>query len=165
MLACLATSAKRTGFVVPLVCFVLIALYGAVWQKLEAKDSEASIPSSRDSFSGQREKGLSPWNLLKRKHASGIQVAAVSKGCEYQAAIARNMTDMILRAKSGGLGRHRRGVYSCLMAGVLGVFLSHLVETAGAANTNLPPADYSIAAWSTEDGLPANDVTRLFQAS
>jgi len=25
---------------VPLVCFVLIALYGAVWQKLEAKDSE-----------------------------------------------------------------------------------------------------------------------------
>ncbi len=29
----------RVGFVVPLVCFVLIAIYGAVWQKLEAKDS------------------------------------------------------------------------------------------------------------------------------
>jgi FHS family L-fucose permease-like MFS transporter len=29
----------RAGFVVPLVCFVLIAIYGAVWQKLEAKDS------------------------------------------------------------------------------------------------------------------------------
>jgi len=28
----------RTGFVVPLVCFVLIALYGLVWQRLEAKD-------------------------------------------------------------------------------------------------------------------------------
>jgi len=28
----------RVGFVVPLVCFVFIALYGAVWQKLEAKD-------------------------------------------------------------------------------------------------------------------------------
>jgi FHS family L-fucose permease-like MFS transporter len=28
----------RMGFVVPLVCFVLIALYGAVWEKLEAKD-------------------------------------------------------------------------------------------------------------------------------
>jgi FHS family L-fucose permease-like MFS transporter len=32
------THSMRTGFVVPLVCFVLIALYGAVWQKLEAKD-------------------------------------------------------------------------------------------------------------------------------
>ena len=28
----------RTGFVVPLVCFGLIALYGAVWQKLEDTD-------------------------------------------------------------------------------------------------------------------------------
>jgi FHS family L-fucose permease-like MFS transporter len=28
----------RIGFGVPLVCFVFIALYGAVWQKLEAKD-------------------------------------------------------------------------------------------------------------------------------
>ncbi len=27
------------GFVVPLVCFVFIAIYGAIWQKLEAKDS------------------------------------------------------------------------------------------------------------------------------
>lgn len=29
------------GFVVPLVCFVFIALYGAFWEKLEAKDSTA----------------------------------------------------------------------------------------------------------------------------
>jgi FHS family L-fucose permease-like MFS transporter len=29
----------RLGMAVPLVCFVLIALYGAVWQKLEAKDA------------------------------------------------------------------------------------------------------------------------------
>ena len=29
----------RVGFAVPLVCFVLIALYGAFWQKLEAKDT------------------------------------------------------------------------------------------------------------------------------
>jgi FHS family L-fucose permease-like MFS transporter len=28
----------RAGFVVPLVCFVLIALYGLLWQKLEDKD-------------------------------------------------------------------------------------------------------------------------------
>jgi len=35
------THSMRTGFAVPLVCFVLIALYGAVWQKLEAKDSVA----------------------------------------------------------------------------------------------------------------------------
>jgi FHS family L-fucose permease-like MFS transporter len=32
------THSMRTGFVVPLVCFVFIALYGAFWQKLEAKD-------------------------------------------------------------------------------------------------------------------------------
>ena len=31
----------RVGMVVPLVCFVFIALYGAVWRKLEAKDSVA----------------------------------------------------------------------------------------------------------------------------
>jgi FHS family L-fucose permease-like MFS transporter len=29
----------RLGMVVPLVCFVLIALYGVAWQKLEAKDA------------------------------------------------------------------------------------------------------------------------------
>jgi len=34
------THSMKVGFVVPLVCFVLIALYGVVWQKLEAKDSE-----------------------------------------------------------------------------------------------------------------------------
>jgi hypothetical protein len=31
----------RTGFLMPLICFVLIAIYGAVWQKLEAKDRVA----------------------------------------------------------------------------------------------------------------------------
>jgi FHS family L-fucose permease-like MFS transporter len=31
----------HAGFVVPLVCFVLIAAYGAFWQKLEAKDVAA----------------------------------------------------------------------------------------------------------------------------
>jgi FHS family L-fucose permease-like MFS transporter len=29
----------RIGFVVPLVCFVFIALYGVVWQRLESKDT------------------------------------------------------------------------------------------------------------------------------
>jgi FHS family L-fucose permease-like MFS transporter len=33
------TSSMRAGFVVPLVCFVFIALYGLVWQKLETKDA------------------------------------------------------------------------------------------------------------------------------
>ena len=31
----------RVGMVVPLVCFVFVAFYGAFWQKLEAKDSAA----------------------------------------------------------------------------------------------------------------------------
>jgi FHS family L-fucose permease-like MFS transporter len=31
----------RLGMVVPLVCFVFVAIYGAMWQKLEAKDSVA----------------------------------------------------------------------------------------------------------------------------
>jgi FHS family L-fucose permease-like MFS transporter len=31
----------RTGFVVPLVCFVFIAIYGLFWQKLEDKDTVA----------------------------------------------------------------------------------------------------------------------------
>jgi FHS family L-fucose permease-like MFS transporter len=35
------THSMRTGFVVPLVCFIFIAIYGAVWQKLEAKDRAA----------------------------------------------------------------------------------------------------------------------------
>jgi FHS family L-fucose permease-like MFS transporter len=34
-----ANHSMSKGFVVPLVCFVLIALYGLVWQKLEAKDA------------------------------------------------------------------------------------------------------------------------------
>jgi len=34
------THSMKVGFVVPLVCFVLIALYGAFWQKLEAKDCQ-----------------------------------------------------------------------------------------------------------------------------
>jgi MFS transporter, FHS family, L-fucose permease len=32
-------ASMRLGFIVPLVCFVLIALYGAFWQKLEDKDA------------------------------------------------------------------------------------------------------------------------------
>ena len=34
------TSSMRIGFVVPLVCFVGVALYGAMWQKLESKDAK-----------------------------------------------------------------------------------------------------------------------------
>jgi FHS family L-fucose permease-like MFS transporter len=34
-------SSMRAGFVLPLVCFVLIAIYGMIWQKLENKDREA----------------------------------------------------------------------------------------------------------------------------
>jgi FHS family L-fucose permease-like MFS transporter len=30
----------RAGFIVPLVCFVFIAFYGAFWQKLEARDAK-----------------------------------------------------------------------------------------------------------------------------
>ena len=33
------THSMRTGFAVPLVCFVLIAIYGVFWQKLEATDA------------------------------------------------------------------------------------------------------------------------------
>jgi FHS family L-fucose permease-like MFS transporter len=33
----------RVGFAIPLVCFVVIAIYGAIWQKLESKDSEAGV--------------------------------------------------------------------------------------------------------------------------
>ncbi len=36
-----ANHSMSKGFVVPLVCFVLVAIYGLVWQKLEAKDSAA----------------------------------------------------------------------------------------------------------------------------
>ncbi|HEV2319020.1 MAG TPA: sugar MFS transporter [Verrucomicrobiae bacterium] len=32
----------RLGFVIPLVCFAVIAIYGALWQKLETRDSEAA---------------------------------------------------------------------------------------------------------------------------
>ncbi len=34
-------SSMRAGFALPLVCFVFIALYGMIWQKLENKDREA----------------------------------------------------------------------------------------------------------------------------
>ena len=33
-------ASMRVGFIVPLVCFLLIAIYGAVWQKLENKDQK-----------------------------------------------------------------------------------------------------------------------------
>jgi FHS family L-fucose permease-like MFS transporter len=32
----------RIGMAVPLICFVFIAIYGAMWQKLEAKDAGGS---------------------------------------------------------------------------------------------------------------------------
>jgi FHS family L-fucose permease-like MFS transporter len=32
----------RTGFLMPLLCFIVIAAYGASWQKLEAKDSRVA---------------------------------------------------------------------------------------------------------------------------
>jgi FHS family L-fucose permease-like MFS transporter len=34
-------SSMRVGFALPLICFVFIAIYGAFWQKLEAKDRAA----------------------------------------------------------------------------------------------------------------------------
>jgi FHS family L-fucose permease-like MFS transporter len=34
-------SSMRIGFFVPLACFVLIAIYGLFWQRLEAKDATA----------------------------------------------------------------------------------------------------------------------------
>ena len=34
-------TSMRVGFAVPLICFALIAVYGAFWQKLEDKDREA----------------------------------------------------------------------------------------------------------------------------
>jgi fucose permease len=33
----------RYGFVIPLVCFVVVALYGLVWKKLEAGDADSSV--------------------------------------------------------------------------------------------------------------------------
>jgi hypothetical protein len=30
----------RAGFIVPLVCFVFIAIYGVFWQRLEARDAK-----------------------------------------------------------------------------------------------------------------------------
>jgi FHS family L-fucose permease-like MFS transporter len=35
------TSSMRIGFVVPLVCFIGVALYGVTWQMLESKDAKA----------------------------------------------------------------------------------------------------------------------------
>jgi FHS family L-fucose permease-like MFS transporter len=37
-------SSMRAGFVVPLVCFVFVALYGAAWQKLESRD-KTTLPA------------------------------------------------------------------------------------------------------------------------
>ena len=33
-------ASMRLGFIVPLVCFVFVALYGMFWQQLENKDRE-----------------------------------------------------------------------------------------------------------------------------
>ncbi|MGO8837370.1 MAG: hypothetical protein ACLQAH_06710 [Limisphaerales bacterium] len=35
--------AMRIGMVVPLVCFVFIAIYGTTWQRLEARDAANGI--------------------------------------------------------------------------------------------------------------------------
>jgi MFS transporter, FHS family, L-fucose permease len=35
----------RTGFVVPLVCFVFVALYGFTWPTLNRQDSSSSLDS------------------------------------------------------------------------------------------------------------------------
>jgi FHS family L-fucose permease-like MFS transporter len=32
----------RVGFIIPLICFIVITIYGTVWQKLEAKDSRVA---------------------------------------------------------------------------------------------------------------------------
>lgn len=37
----------RTGFVVPLVCFALVALYGFTWPRLNRQDSLSSLDSSQ----------------------------------------------------------------------------------------------------------------------
>ena len=34
-------SSMRVGFALPLICFVFVAIYGAIWQKLENQDREA----------------------------------------------------------------------------------------------------------------------------
>ncbi|MBU6297920.1 MAG: sugar MFS transporter [Alphaproteobacteria bacterium] len=40
-------TSMRAGFLVPLACFVLVALYGAFWSKLEAKDAQGAVPSKQ----------------------------------------------------------------------------------------------------------------------
>lgn len=40
-------TSMRVGFLVPLACFVLVALYGAFWSKLEAKDAQGAVPSKQ----------------------------------------------------------------------------------------------------------------------
>jgi MFS transporter, FHS family, L-fucose permease len=41
------TSSMRTGFVVPLVCFIGVALYGAMWQILESKDARVGAEKEK----------------------------------------------------------------------------------------------------------------------
>jgi fucose permease len=31
----------RVGFMIPMICFVVIAVYGSIWKKLERADSAA----------------------------------------------------------------------------------------------------------------------------
>jgi fucose permease len=33
----------RIGFVIPLLCFAVIAIYGALWQRLEDRDSGKTV--------------------------------------------------------------------------------------------------------------------------
>lgn len=46
------THSMRMGFVVPLVCFIGVALYAAMWQKLEAKDAGKGGDDVKVSLSG-----------------------------------------------------------------------------------------------------------------
>jgi MFS transporter, FHS family, L-fucose permease len=46
------THSMRIGFIVPLVCFIGVALYAAIWQKLEAKDAGVGEEDATVSLSG-----------------------------------------------------------------------------------------------------------------
>ncbi|MBI5396837.1 MAG: sugar MFS transporter [Verrucomicrobia bacterium] len=43
------TRGMRIGFVIPLLCFAVIAVYGALWQKLESKDAAADSGAGKGS--------------------------------------------------------------------------------------------------------------------
>ena len=41
------------GFVVPLICFVFVALYGFIWAKLSSRDSSLGVVNASGSFKAQ----------------------------------------------------------------------------------------------------------------